>query len=100
MNYLLLCNKLSQNIIAKTINIQCHTVSVTQETGEPLSWVPLAQCLFEVAAHLWVRAAVSSRQDWAEGSASKITHVAVTASDPMGFGLLATVPDHLVWTPP
>ena len=45
MNYLLLCNKLSQNIIAKTINIQCHTVAVTQETGEPLSWVPLAQCL-------------------------------------------------------
>lgn len=45
MNYLLLCNKLSQNIIAKTINIQCDTVSMTQETGEPLSWVPLAQCL-------------------------------------------------------
>ena len=44
MNYLLLCNKLSQNIIAKTINIQCYTVSVSQETGGPLSWLPPAQC--------------------------------------------------------
>ena len=78
MNYLLLCNKLSQNIIAKTINIQCYTVSVSQGTGEPLSWLPPAQCLSWSCSPLVGQGCSYLKTGLAEGSASKITHVVVT----------------------
>lgn len=58
MSYQLLCNKLSQNIMAKTIIIHCYTVSVKRNCHwAGCLWLTVSR---EVAAHLWVRAAITA----------------------------------------